>query len=57
MNFDYIIKQIKDNPYSAFFYTPSILSKSISYIFMEPGEIIPWDRVTIYKLLIINEGS
>ncbi|MCH7773220.1 MAG: hypothetical protein IH784_02295 [Bacteroidetes bacterium] len=41
MNFDYIIKQISDNPYSAFFYTPSIYSKSSSYIFMEPREIIP----------------
>jgi len=41
MNFDSIIKQISDNPYSAFFYTPSIYSKSSSYIFMEPREIIP----------------
>ncbi len=41
MNFDNIIKQISDNPYSAFFYTPSIYSKSSSYIFMEPKEIIP----------------
>jgi hypothetical protein len=41
MNFDDIIKQISDNPYSAFFYTPSIYSKSSSYIFIEPKEIIP----------------
>lgn len=41
MNFDDIIKQISDNPYSAFFYTPSIYSKRSSYIFMEPKEIIP----------------
>jgi len=41
MNFDDIIKQISDNPYSAFFYTPSIYSKSSSYIFMKPREIIP----------------
>jgi para-aminobenzoate synthetase/4-amino-4-deoxychorismate lyase len=41
MNFDDIIKQISDNPYSAFFYTPSIYSKSSSYVFMEPKEIIP----------------
>lgn len=41
MNFDDIIKQVCDNPYSAFFYTPSIYTKSSSYIFMEPKEIIP----------------
>jgi len=41
MNFDDIIKQISDNPYSAFFYTPSIYSKGSSNIFMEPKEIIP----------------
>ncbi|MFB3058040.1 MAG: hypothetical protein ACE1ZQ_12885, partial [Ignavibacteriaceae bacterium] len=40
MNFDDIIMRISDNPYSAFFYTPSIYSKSSSYIFLEPKEII-----------------
>jgi para-aminobenzoate synthetase/4-amino-4-deoxychorismate lyase len=41
MNIEDIIKQISDKPYSAFFYTPSIYSKSNSYIFMDPKEIIP----------------
>jgi len=41
MNFDDVIKQISDNPYSAFFYTPSIYTKSSSFIFMAPKEIIP----------------
>ncbi|MGB5848513.1 MAG: aminodeoxychorismate synthase component I, partial [Ignavibacteriaceae bacterium] len=41
MNFDDIIKQVSDNSYSAFFYTPSVYSKSNSYIFMDPKEIIP----------------
>ena len=41
MYFDDIIKQITENPYSAFFYTPSFYAKSSSYIFLNPAEIIP----------------
>ena len=41
MKFDYIIRQILDNPYSAFFYTPSYYKKSNSFIFTDPKEIIP----------------
>ena len=57
MNFDNIIKQISDNPYSAFFYTPSIYSKSSSYIFMEPREIIPvYNKNDIDNaLLLVNK--
>jgi len=40
MNFDDIIKQVEDNPYSAFFYTPSIYKRAQSYIFIKPLEII-----------------
>ena len=41
MNFDDIIQRILDNPYSAFFYTPSYYNKSKSFIFSNPKEIIP----------------
>lgn len=41
MYFDDIIKQINDNLYFAFFYTPSFYTKSSSYIFLNPTEIIP----------------
>lgn len=40
MNFDDIIKQVEDNPYSAFFYTPSIYKRAQSYLFIKPIEII-----------------
>ena len=40
MNFNDILKQVESNPYSAFFYTPSIYSESRSYIFSEPSELI-----------------
>jgi para-aminobenzoate synthetase/4-amino-4-deoxychorismate lyase len=41
MNFDDIIKQVSDNPYSAFFYTPPFYKKSESFVLMNPKEIIP----------------
>ncbi|UCH65942.1 MAG: aminodeoxychorismate synthase component I, partial [Ignavibacterium sp.] len=41
MKIDDIIQQVLDNPYSAFFYTPSYYSKSSSYLFSNPKEIIP----------------
>ena len=41
MYFDNIIQRILDNPYSAFFYTPSYYTKSNSFIFTNPKEIIP----------------
>ncbi|MEJ2507396.1 MAG: hypothetical protein P8Y81_14140, partial [Ignavibacteriaceae bacterium] len=41
MYFDDIIKQVTDNLYSAFFYTPSIYAKSSSFHFLNPSEIIP----------------
>jgi len=44
MNFDDIIKQVEDNPYSAFFYTPSIYKRAQSYVFIKPLEII-----SVYK--------
>ena len=40
MKFDDIIKQVENNPYSAFFYTPSIYKKAKSYLFIKPSEII-----------------
>ncbi len=40
MKFDDIIKQVEDNPYSAFFYTPSIYKKAVSYLLLKPFEII-----------------
>jgi para-aminobenzoate synthetase / 4-amino-4-deoxychorismate lyase len=40
MKFDDIIKQVENNPYSAFFYTPSIYKKAKSYLFIKPLEII-----------------
>lgn len=44
MKFDDIIKQVEDNTYSAFFYTPSIYKKALSYLFIKPVEVI-----TVYK--------
>jgi para-aminobenzoate synthetase/4-amino-4-deoxychorismate lyase len=41
MKIDVIIQQVLDNPYSAFFYTPSYYSKSSSYLFSNSKEIIP----------------
>ena len=40
MKFDDIIKLVEDNPYSAFFYTPSIYKKAMSFLFVTPFEII-----------------
>ncbi len=40
MNFDDIIKQVEDNPFSAFFYTPSIYKRAQSYLLTKPLEII-----------------
>ncbi len=40
MNFDDIIKQVEDNPYSAFFYTPSIYKRGKSYLLTKPLEIV-----------------
>jgi len=40
MNFNDILKLVESNPYSAFFYTPSIYPESRSYIFSEPSELI-----------------
>jgi len=44
MKFDDIIKLVEENTYSAFFYTPSVYKKAVSYLFLKPIEII-----TIYK--------
>src|SRR3990170_4977739 len=44
MKFDDIIKQVEDNTYFAFFYTPSIYKKALSYLFIKPVEVI-----TVYK--------
>ena len=41
MNFDEIINKIVNDPGSAFFYTPSYYTKSNSFIFSNPKEIIP----------------
>jgi para-aminobenzoate synthetase/4-amino-4-deoxychorismate lyase len=40
MKFDDIIKQVEDNLYSAFFYTPAVYKKAKSYHFLKPLEII-----------------
>jgi para-aminobenzoate synthetase/4-amino-4-deoxychorismate lyase len=40
MNFDDIIKQVEEQPYSAFFFTPPVYPKSYSFIFSNPVEII-----------------
>lgn len=40
MNFNYIIKAVEDNPYSAFFYTPSVYKKANSYLLIKPIEFI-----------------
>lgn len=44
MNFDDIIKTVEENNHSAFFYTPSIYKKAISYLFLKPIEVI-----SVYK--------
>jgi len=44
MKFDDIIKQVEDNSYSAFFYTPIYFKKAVSYLFNKPIEII-----SVYK--------
>jgi para-aminobenzoate synthetase/4-amino-4-deoxychorismate lyase len=44
MKFDDIIKSVEENTYAAFFYTPSVYKKAVSYLFLKPIEII-----TIYK--------
>ena len=44
MNFDDIIRSVEQHTYSAFFYTPSVYKKAVSYLFLKPIEII-----TIYK--------
>ena len=44
MKFDDIIKQVEDNPCAAFFYTPSLYKKAVSYLFIKPLEII-----SVYK--------
>jgi para-aminobenzoate synthetase/4-amino-4-deoxychorismate lyase len=44
MKFDDIIKQVEDNPCAAFFYTPSLYKKALSYLFIKPLEII-----SVYK--------
>jgi para-aminobenzoate synthetase/4-amino-4-deoxychorismate lyase len=40
MRIDYIIQQVLDSPYSAFFCTPSYYTKGKSYLFSDPKEII-----------------
>jgi para-aminobenzoate synthetase/4-amino-4-deoxychorismate lyase len=40
MKFDDIIKQVEEQPYSAFFFTPPIYPKSFSVLFSNPVEII-----------------
>ncbi len=44
MKFDDIIKLVEEKPYSAFFYTPSVYKKAVSYLFLKPVEVI-----TIHK--------
>lgn len=44
MKFIEIIKQVEDNPHSAFFYTPSFYRKALSYLLIKPSEVI-----SIYK--------
>ncbi len=44
MKFDDIIKLVEENTYSAFFYTPSVYKKAVSYLFLKPIEVI-----TIHK--------
>ena len=44
MKFNDIIKQVEDNSYSAFFYTPVYFKKPVSYLFNKPIEII-----SVYK--------
>lgn len=36
MKFDYIIKQVEDNPHAAFFYTPSVYKNANSYLLKKP---------------------
>ena len=62
MKFDDIIKQVEDNPYSAFFYTPSFYKKASSYLFIKPFEIISVnkkeDLTTAFKIVqkLIDKG-
>ena len=55
MKFDDIIKQVEDNLYSAFFYTPSVYKKAISYHFLKPFEIISVKKKeeldTVFKIV------
>jgi len=49
MKFDDIIKLVEENPYSAFFYTPSIYKKASSYLFIKPVEVF-----SVYKRLDLD---
>jgi len=50
MKFDEIIKQIAEEPYSAFFHTPPNYIKSRSYLFSSPAEIISvYNRADLEK--------
>ncbi len=40
MNIKEIVNNILSNPYSAFFYTPAIYNKAVSYLFNKPSEIL-----------------
>ncbi len=44
MKLDDIIKLVEENPYSAFFYTPSLYKKALSFLFIKPVEIF-----SVYK--------
>lgn len=50
MKIDYILEQILDKKNSAFFYTPSVYKKSISYIFYEPYKIISVNSIHDHSL-------
>ncbi|WP_290664343.1 aminodeoxychorismate synthase component I [Ignavibacterium sp.] len=45
MNIKEIVNKILTNPYSAFFYTPAVYEKAVSYLFNKPSEIL-----TIYGI-------
>ena len=49
MKFNEIIKQVEENEYSAFFYTPAYYKKSISYLLLKPTE-----KISVYKKEDIN---
>jgi para-aminobenzoate synthetase/4-amino-4-deoxychorismate lyase len=56
MIFDDIINEVSDNPYSAFFYTPSIYKKSNSCLFINPVEIIQvYNRNDLDHLLLLTD--